>query len=368
MTIEFVCRAFQIPGRYIRCVTLHSGNINGTYLVTFRENDREQDYIVQKINAYVFKNPVEIMSNINAVTEHIKNKIEAGTHRDTARFVLQFLKTKEDVNFYLGREGNVWRAYRFIDNSVTYDSSDDLVVLENAGHAFGQFQKDLMDFDATRLYETIPDFHNTPKRLDTLFAHAEEDPLGRCCEVREELQYLRDSRAQVDRLFSLVNEGKIPYRVTHNDTKCNNVLFDRDSGEALAVIDLDTVMPGLIMYDFGDAVRFAANTAVEDEPDTSLVSLDLTRYTAFTWGFVSSLGELITQAELDNMALGAYCITVELASRFLDDYITGDKYFATRYPGHNLDRARCQITLAKDMERQLEEMQAVVNEAYENRA
>ncbi len=367
MTIEFVCRAFLIPGRYIRCVTLHTGNINGTYRVTFRDNGKEQDYIVQRINAYVFKNPVEIMSNINAVTGHIREKIEAGTHRNTDRFVLQFLSTAQGLNYYQGREGNFWRAYRFIDNSVTYDSSEDLAVLENAGHAFGQFQKDLMDFDASRLYETIPDFHNTPKRLDTLFAHAAEDPCGRCGEIQEELDYLRASRERVDQLFTLVNAGDIPFRVTHNDTKCNNVLFDETTGEALAVIDLDTVMPGLIMYDFGDAVRFAANTAAEDEPDTTLVGLDLTRYTAFTWGFVSSLGELITQAELDNMALGAYDITVELASRFLDDYITGDKYFATRYPGHNLDRTRCQIALAKDMERQLNEMQAIVNEAYDHR-
>ena len=367
MTVESVCRAFQIPGRYIRCVTLHTGNINCTFRVTFREGDQTQIYIVQKINMYVFKNPLEIMSNIDAVTEHIKMKIEQGTHRNTDRFVLQFLKTPKGQNYYIGKEGNFWRAYRFIDNSVTYDSSDDLVVLENAGHAFGQFQKDLMDFDATRLYETIPDFHNTTKRLDTLFAHAQEDPCHRAEEVSEELEYLRANRDRADRLMSLVAEGTIPYRVTHNDTKCNNVLFDKDSGEALAVIDLDTVMPGLIMYDFGDAVRFACNTAAEDEPDTSLVSLDLTRYTAFTWGFVGSLGEHITQAELDHMALGAFAITLELASRFLDDYITGDKYFATRYPGHNLDRARCQIALAKDMDTKLDRMQAIVDEAYANR-
>ncbi len=367
MTVESVCRAFQIPGRYIRCVTLHTGNINCTFHVTFRDAGKTQAYIVQKINVYVFKNPLEIMSNINAVTEHIKGKIEQGTHRNTDRFVLQFLKTKDGSNYFIGKEGNFWRAYRFIDNSITYDSSENLTVLENAGHAFGQFQKDLMDFDASRLYETIPDFHNTTKRLDDLFAHAREDPLHRVEEVQRELDYLQANRGRADRLMELVSAGAIPYRVTHNDTKCNNVLFDRDSGEALAVIDLDTVMPGLIMYDFGDAVRFACNTAAEDEPDTTLVSLDLNRYSAFTRGFVSSLGEDITQAELDNMALGAFAITLELASRFLDDYITGDRYFATRYPGHNLDRARCQIALAMDMDGKLEQMQAIVNGAYASR-
>lgn len=367
MTVESVCRAFQIPGRYIRCVTLHTGNINCTFRVTFREEGKTQEYIVQKINLYVFKNPFEIMSNIDAVTEHIKMKIEQGTHRNTDRFVLQFLKTPAGTNYFIGDDGNVWRAYRFIDNSITYDSSEDLTILENAGHAFGQFQKDLMDFDATRIYETIPDFHNTTKRLDTLFAHAREDPYHRVHEVQSELDYLQANRGRADHLMALVADGTIPYRVTHNDTKCNNVLFDKVSGEALAVIDLDTVMPGLIMYDFGDAVRFAANSAAEDESDTTLVSLDLQRYSAFTRGFVSSLGNHITQAELDNMALGAFAITLELASRFLDDYITGDKYFATRYPAHNLDRARCQIALAMDMDSKLDQMQAIVNEAYENR-
>lgn len=356
MTVEQICQLFGITGQ-LTVTQLKAGNINSTYQVTAQD----KDYIVQKINGYVFKNPEQIMSNIALVTGHIRAKLEQ-QGVDAERKVLHFLNTAEGVNFCRDEEGNVWRVYIFVPDSVAIDATDDLNVLKNAGSAFGEFQKSLLDFDASKLYETIPDFHNTPKRLDTLFASVERDECGRVAEARELIDYIAEKRELAGSLIRQVEAGDLPLRVTHNDTKCNNVLFDRNTGDALAVIDLDTIMPGLMAYDFGDAVRFAANTAAEDEPDTGKVALDLERFTAFAKGFVGALGDTMTDAELDSLAVGCFGITIELASRFLDDYLTGDKYFAVRHPGHNLERTACQVALAKDMERKLEQMKAIVRE------
>ena len=360
MTVEQICRLFNIPGALVEEKKLSAGNINATYTALFREESgAETRYIVQRINGYVFKEPTQIMSNIEAVTAHIRAKLEA-EGKDPSRLVLQFLHTDGGKNFWQDEAGNVWRIYYFIPNSVAVDATDDRNILRNAGAAFGAFQKNLLDFDASRLFETIPDFHNTPKRLDTLFAHVEQDPCGRVAEAQPLIDYIAEKRELAGSLIHQVEAGTLPLRVTHNDTKCNNVLFDGTTGEELAVIDLDTIMPGLMAYDFGDAVRFAANTAAEDEPDVSKVSLDLERFRAFAEGFVGALGDTMTEAELDSLSVGAFAITIELASRFLDDYLTGDKYFAVSRPKHNLERTACQIALARDMERKLEQMKKIV--------
>lgn len=362
MTVEQICRLFQIPGTLMAEKKLSAGNINLTCTALFREESGvETKYVVQRINGFVFKQPTQIMSNIEKVTAHIRQSLEA-QGADADRLVLRFLHTAEGQNFWQDEEGNVWRVYYFIPNSVAVDATDDPAILRGAGAAFGQFQQQLLDFDAAQLFETIPDFHNTPKRLDTLFADVDADICGRVSECRELIDYISAKRELAGSLIRAVEAGELPLRVTHNDTKCNNVLFDADTGAALAVIDLDTIMPGLMAYDFGDAVRFAANTAAEDEPDTSKVALDLEKFRAFAEGFVGALGNTMTEAELDSLSLGAFAITIELASRFLDDYLTGDRYFAVKHPEHNLERTACQVALARDMECKLEQMKAIVRE------
>lgn len=360
MTIEKICKLLQIPGEMISCKTIKSGHINDTYKVSFLFEGVERFYILQRVNTYVFKTPENIMKNISAVTQHIRAKIKA-TGRTAKRNVLHYLYAEDGHSYYIDNENGFWRGYRFIEGSVSYDSSDNLTVLEQTGRAFGEFQMHLSDFDADSLLETIPDFHNTPKRLDTLFAHANQVRSGLVAEVAKEMAFFYDRVAMAGELLNLHHKGEIPLRATHNDTKCNNVLFDENTDEALTVIDLDTVMPGLVMWDFGDAVRFAANTAVEDEPDLSLVSLDMERYEAFAKGFMSACGSILTKAEIDHMALGALVITMELAARFLDDYLSGDKYFKIDYPGHNLIRARCQIALVEDMEKKFDLMNEIVH-------
>lgn len=257
-------------------------------------------------------------------------------------------------------EGSYWRISSFVENSVTYETAEDLKVLTSAGYAFGRFQYFLSDFPMDRLYETIPDFHNTKKRLDNFFKIVDEDPLGRAKELDLEIEFFKNNRSLASKIIEMQERGELPLRVTHNDTKYNNILMDRDTSEPLCVIDLDTVMPGLTMYDFGDAIRFAANDALEDERDLSKVRLNMDKYEAFTKGFIGASKEILTENELRYMALGAVVITIELASRFLGDHINGDKYFKIHRENHNLDRARCQIRLAQDMLDKYDEMCDIV--------
>jgi hypothetical protein len=321
-----------------------------------RPDGRVKSYVAQRINPYVFHHPAEIMRNIDLVTSHIRNKISAD------KVSLHFHHTEDGRNYYVDPEdGAFWRLYTFI-HAEAYNACTSLEILKNAGEAFGEFQMQLSDFDASLLFETIPDFLNTKKRLETLFAHAEEDPCGRATEVREEIEYIRSLTPLASRLTDALEAGELPLRVTHNDTKINNVLFDIETKKPLVVIDLDTVMPGLAMHDFGDAVRFAASTAAEDEPNLERVSFDLDKYRAFAEGFIRHTHHALTEAELDTMALGAVTITVELASRFLDDYLLGDKYFKVNYEGHNLVRTRCQLHLVRDMLKKYDEMCAIIKE------
>ncbi len=347
---------FRLKGEISSWELVTCGNINTTYNVSYKNPDKK--YIFQKVNTYVFKQPREIMRNIDLVTEHIRSK------NGKIRASLHFHHTENRDNFWFDEDGGFWRVMNLVD-SITFQSSTDPKVLYMAGKAFGDFQMQLSDFDASLLFETIPDFHNTKKRLEKFFENVERDEFGRVKEVQAEIEYIRTQKEHASRLTEMLESGQIPLRVTHNDTKINNVLFDRETLEPVVVIDLDTVMPGLPAHDFGDAVRFAANTAAEDEPDVSKVSLDLGLYRAFAEGFVGSTASALSSAELDSLALGAFTITVELALRFLDDYITGDKYFKTNYEGHNLVRCRCQLALARDMEKKFDEMNKIVRETAE---
>ena len=291
------------------------------------------------------------MQNIELVTTHIAAKGERA---------LCYYKTADGMNYFCDAEG-FWRVTDYID-SVAFNLCTDPKTITTVGEAFGAFQLQLADLDGAKLYETIPGFHNTRRRIEHLFQTVEADPVGRVSLVKKELAFVQSVKDRVCELGDRLAKGDFPVRVTHNDTKSNNILLDKDTLRPLVVIDLDTVMPGMAMYDFGDAVRFICNTANEDEADLSKVSCDLDKYRAFCKGFIGQVKGGLTKAELDTMALGALTMTVELVVRFLDDYVAGDMYFKILYPEHNLVRTRCQMALAEDMLAKFDQMEAIVRE------
>ena len=348
-----VCRAFKIAGELKSYEEIKAGNINRTYKVNFlRPDGVEKSYMVQRLNTFVFKNPVEVMDNIDRVTEYIHS-------RDPKRTCLHFHHTGEGSPFIMDEDG-FWRLFNYIP-SASYNVTEDLDVIRNGGEAFGEFQMMLGDFTADQLHVTIPDFHNTRKRYETLEKDAKDDPKGMVKEVKAELDWLYAVRDTACKLTDMYNDGLLPLRVTHNDTKINNVLFDVETKKALAVIDLDTVMPGLVGHDFGDAIRFAANFVEEDCRDAEKAGVNLPVFEAFADGFLKWTAKTLTQNEIDTLALSGFVLAVELATRFLDDYILGSPYFKIDYPEHNLVRARAQLALLRDMERKKPEMDAAVN-------
>lgn len=354
--IEQVCRSFRIEGNFIGAEVITRGNINTTFRVDFENDGKNKSYLLQRVNTYVFTTPLQIMSNINLVTTHIRNK-----NTNSNKTNLHFHHCANGDNFYFDQDGEFWRLTNYID-SLSFDLCDDPEILKGAGYAFGEFQTSLEDFDASLLYETIPDFHNTPKRFERFLEAVEKDEYGRVCEVAPEIEFTKKHAKLASKLIEMKNSGILPLRVTHNDTKSNNVLFDRESGKPLTVIDLDTVMPGLVAFDFGDAIRSAGNSSEEDETDLSKVYLDIDKFTAFTEGFLKATAGHITEAERDSLALGAFTLTYECGMRFLTDYLEGDKYFRTAYEGHNLVRAKCQYKLAEDILNKMSDMERIVNE------
>ena len=353
--LEEVSRQFRIEGEYVGFETIQTGNVNHTYRVKFILPDgKPKSFLVQNVNTYAFRNPVRLMDNIDKVTEHIRAK-------KPGQLALHFHHTADRKTYVMDGK-NFWRMMNFI-YAMTFDSINDLYIIRNAGKAFGEFQNQLSDFDSAQLFETIPDFHNTRKRFEQLADAVAADPVGRVAEVREELAYLESVKDLACRLTDMQMEGKLPIRVTHNDTKINNVLFDPDTGEALVVIDLDTVMPGLVGHDFGDAIRFAANKCEEDCPDPGKAGVDLEIFQAFAEGFLAETADTLTHAEIDTLALSCLTLTVELSTRFLADYILGDPYFKIKSPDHNLVRTRCQIALAKDMQKNMPLMEQMVRDS-----
>lgn len=349
-----VCEAFCIKGTYVGHEVISVGNVNKTYEVKFLQPDGQpKSYLLQNVNTYAFRRPVELMENIDKVTEHIRAKKPGKT-------ALHFHHTADRKTYVIDGE-NFWRMTNYI-HSVTYSVAENLRIIKNAGRAFGEFQMQLSDFDSKQLYETIPDFHNTRKRYEKLIADAQADPLGRVAQVREELDYLLSVQDLACRMTDMQTRGELPVRVTHNDTKINNVLFNPVDDSAMVVVDLDTVMPGLVGHDFGDAIRFAANREEEDSPNYVNVGVDMDIFRAFTEGFLEMTAQTLTPNEVDTLALSSFVLACELAGRFLDDYILGDPYFKINYPEHNLVRTRCQIALAKDMQNRMEEMNQIVRE------
>ena len=352
--LKEVCELFRIEGTYVGHEMIQVGNVNKTYEVKFiLPNGQPKSFLLQNVNTYAFRHPVELMDNIDKVTEHIRAK-------KPGELALHFHHTADRKTYVIDGD-NFWRMSNYIP-SVTHGVVEDEDIIRSAGKAFGEFQMDLADFAPEELFETIPGFHNTRMRYAALKASAAADPVGRVAQVKEELDYLLSVEDEACKLTDMLQNGELPLRVTHNDTKINNVLFDKFSNKPLVVVDLDTVMPGAVGFDFGDAIRFAANFVEEDCAEPEKAGINLNIFRAFAEGFLSMTAKTLTKAEIDTLAHSSFVMTTEVAVRFLADYIDGNKYFKVYYPEHNLVRTRCQIALAKDMLKHMDEMNQIVQQ------
>ena len=354
---------FPFKGEIIEIKRTGSGHINSTYLVTSTDSNVNYQYILQLINPAVFKKPDELMSNVMNVTSFLRNKIilDGG---NPERETLTFLYTKDSSPYYRDDDGACWRAYNYIGACTTYDKGDDPVKMMRSAKAFGVFQKRLADYPIDNLFETIPNFHNTPSRYEQLREAIANNAAGRLDLVKDEIEFALSREKDASKLTDMIKTGELPIRVTHNDTKINNVLFDLITNEAFCVIDLDTVMPGSALYDFGDGIRSGAATADEDEQDLDKFNFDLDLYYAYAEGFLSEAAEALTQNEVDNMAFSAKLMTLECGVRFLTDYLNGDVYFGIKYPEHNLVRCRTQFKLVCEIEKNMDEMNERTAEIY----
>lgn len=352
--------AFAFEGAFLDGTPYGSGHINDTFALHFRQTDGStRRYIFQRINHNVFRNTAGLMGNVAGVTKHLRAKIEAAGG-DSGRETLNLVPTVEGKPYHVDAEGNTWRAYFFIEGARTYDLVAELRHITLAGQAIGNFQRLMADYPAVQLVETIPDFHHTRKRFEALEASIAADVAGRAAGVQAEIAFARAREKDCSRIVDRMATGEIPLRVTHNDTKFNNVMIDDVSGEAICVIDLDTVMPGSALYDFGDAIRSSSNTAAEDETDLDKVTSSLEVFEAYVQGYLKSARTFLAPAELELLAFSAKLMTFECGIRFLKDHLDGDIYFKVKRPDHNLDRARNQFKLVADMEAKMDAMNAIV--------
>lgn len=359
-TINKVIEQFDFKGNFVDVKEFGSGHINKTYIVKFDSPQGNMKYILQQLNANVFKNIDELMENVFSVTSYLRQVIkEYGGDPD--RETLHYIKTKDGKKYYTSNDNSYFRAYIFVRDSISYNTADTPSVFKSSGQAFGKFQRLLADFDVDSITETIPHFHDTYWRYENEFLPAVEKNLsGRLNTCLEEVEKVKSYSKIMDKLTSMIETGALPVRVTHNDTKLNNVMFDKVTKECVCVIDLDTVMPGLALYDFGDSIRFGASSAAEDERDLEKVFCKMDYFKAYAEGFLSEAGDAFNQAEKDNLAFAALLMTLECGMRFLTDYINGDVYFKTDYPEHNLVRARNQIKLVEDMDSKMDEMEEII--------
>ena len=357
--LEKICHIFSLDGEFVEYKRNTNGHINSTFILTFNENGAKKKYVLQKISTEIFKNPEGLMNNIVGVTKHIHKKNKELNVPWADRSTLTFLPTTDGKYFYLDDENNCWRVYEYIDNVYTCNTIENSSDFYNAGIAFGEFQNLLADYDSSTLVETIPNFHNTVSRFADFKKAVDENRSGRLENVKAEVEFALARENDTHILVDLIADGKLPLRVTHNDTKLNNILFDEENNKGICIIDLDTVMPGLSLYDFGDSIRFGANTAAEDEQDVSKVSLSLELYEAYVKGYLSSAKDALTDLEKELLPFGAKIMTYECGIRFLADYLNGDIYFHTDYADHNLVRARTQFALVADMEKKMDEMKEI---------
>lgn len=350
--LKDVVRHFQVN---TEMAPYGEGHINDTYLA----DSAQYKYILQKINHNIFKDPDSLMDNIVAVTDYLRGVIaKEGGNPD--RETLTVIRTIDGKNLYQSESGDYFRMYIYVDNTVAYQMVENKEQFYHAAKAFGKFQKQLAGFDASRLTETIPEFHNTRSRFAQLKAAIAENKAGRLDSVKKEVEFALAREKDIGIVVDAMERGEIPLRVTHNDTKLNNVLFDKESDQAVCVIDLDTVMPGSLLYDYGDSIRFGASSGAEDEKDLDKIYCDLELFDAFTKGFLEELSDSITEKEAELLAFSAKLMTYECGIRFLTDYLNGDTYFKIHRPEHNLDRCRTQFKLVYDMEQKMDQMNEIV--------
>ena len=354
--IKNITSAFVLEDNLTECVPYGSGHINDTNRLTY---DTGKHYILQKMNRSIFTKPVELMENVSGVTAWLRKKIiENGG--DPERETLTLVKSNDGLPYFVDSTGEYWRVYLFIEGATCYDAVKDDNDFYQSAVAFGHFQRLLADYPAETLHETIKDFHNTPDRLEKFKKAVAEDICGRAASVQKEIDFILEREELTHALYDLQLDGRLPLRVTHNDTKLNNIMIDDETGKAICVIDLDTVMPGLTANDFGDSIRFGASTALEDEQDLSKVSCDLHLFDVYARGFIEGCGGALTDLEIDMLPMGAILMTFENGIRFLTDHLEGDHYFHIHREGHNLDRCRTQLTLVKDMQEKLPQMNAII--------
>ena len=359
--LEDALYAFGFGNRCSYVRPFGAGHINETYAV-YMPNERGEDelmYVLQRINKNVFKKPDEVMENIFSVTEYLRRVIrEDGGDPD--RETLSYIKTKLGANYFEDTDGFPWRCYNYIAESVCYQSAENAEQFYQSARSFGHFLKQLGNYPAETLHETIPKFHDTESRLADFRRALKRDVKNRERTCRREVRFVLDRGADCSVIMDQLRKGNLPIRVTHNDTKLNNILFDEHTKKGLCIIDLDTIMPGLALSDYGDSIRFGASTAAEDEQDLSKVHFDLELFEAYTRGYMEAAGDVLTPAEKAYMPWGARLLTLECGMRFLTDYLQGDTYFKTEYPTHNLVRARTQFKLVEEMENRFDEMEAIV--------
>lgn len=358
---HLVIQNFQLKGNCTDILPYGEGHINLTYLLVYQEPEgSERRYILQRINHAVFKTPEHVMQNMAQVTGHIRQVLIAAGE-DPTRKTISLVPTLGGKSYYISPAGEYWRVSHFIEGARTYQRALNHQHYYSAGKTFGEFISLLRDFPASQLHETIPDFHNTPMRFRDFLAAVRLDPVNRANDLKPEIDFLLSRETETGVLVGMWGRGEIPERVTHNDTKIDNVMIDDVNGEGVCVIDLDTVMPGLVPFDFGDMVRSGANTAAEDELDLARVGFDLDVFEWLAHGFMDATRDMLTAAEMEHLAFGAKLITYEQALRFLTDYLNGDVYYRTSRPGQNLDRARTQIKMVRQMEEKYGQMQAAIS-------
>ncbi len=357
--IPKIISQFNFSGNFISAEPYGCGHINDTFEVYFNLGGKRIRYILQRINHEVFKWPEQLMSNIHLVTSHLKEKI-LKNGGDTQRETLNLVMTKEGKSYYKSEDNLYWRGYVFIEHATTYQLVTEPEQLYHVGKAFGRFQRLLQDFPIDVLHESIIGFHDTRMRFDNLERAISEDAWGRASTTSDEITFARRCYQELKPVVDLIKGGSIPLRVTHNDTKLNNIMIDDKTGKGICVIDLDTVMPGTVLSDFGDSIRFGASTALEDETDLSKVKVDLDLFERYASGFLNEASDILTPIEVNHLAIAGKLMTFECGIRFLEDYLNGDNYFKIAREGHNLDRARNQFELVRDMERKYDAMKTII--------
>jgi len=358
--LERVGREFEIAGTFLRAAPHGAGHINDTFLTEYEQSGRRVRYVVQRLNRRVFPDPVGMMENIRRVLEHLHGRITTRSSEEGERRTLTLVPARNGGGYCRDEAGEIWRTYRFIEGSRSVDVAESPRQAYEAARAFGAFQKMLIDLPGPPLKETLPGFHDTPRRLEVLQAAVSADTENRASQAKAEIGFVFRRSDLAGRLLRLRAEGTLSERVAHNDTKLNNVLLDAITGESLCVIDLDTVMPGLGPWDFGDLVRSAANPAAEDEQDLKKVHLDVTLFEGIARGWLEALSGVLPSSERAALVKAAMGITLECGARFLTDHLAGDRYFRVHRPGQNLDRCRVQLALLRSMEEREEDLEGIV--------